>query len=66
MSYDSASSSLGLFDQVVAAVDQGLPVRGVERSMDKALSKSAVSRMWAEKSREQLDLLRNRSLDDTD
>jgi hypothetical protein len=55
-----------LFDQVVAAVDQGLPVRGVERSMDKALSKSAVSRMWAEKSREQLDLLRNRSLDDTD
>ena len=55
-----------MFDQVVAAVAQGLSVRGVERAMDKALSKSAVSRMWAEKSREQLDLLRNRSLDDTD
>jgi putative transposase len=65
-SYEAASSPLGLFDQVVAAVAQGLSVRGVERAMDKALSKSAVSRMWAEKSREQLDLLRNRSLDDTD
>jgi len=65
-SYEAASSPLGLFDQVVAAVAQGLSVRGVERAMGKALSKSAVSRMWAEKSREQLELLRNRSLDDTD
>ena len=65
-SYEAASSPMGLFDQVVAAVAQGLSVRGVERAMDKAVSKSAVSRMWAEKSREQLELLRNRSLSDTD
>ena len=64
--YEAASSPLGLFDQVVAAVAQGLPVRGVERALDKAVSKSAVSRMWAEKSREQLELLRNRPLNDTD
>lgn len=64
--YEAASSPLGLFDQVVAAVAQGLPVRGVERAMDKAVSKSAVSRMWVEKSREQLELLRSRPLDDAD
>jgi transposase-like protein len=57
---------MSLFDQVVAAVAQGLSVRGVERAMDKTLSKSAVSRMWVEKSREQLELLRNRCLVDTD
>ena len=65
-SYEAASSPMGLFDQVVAAVAQGLSVRGVERAMDKTLSKSAVSRMWVEKSREQLELLRNRCLVDTD
>jgi transposase-like protein len=65
-SYEAASSPMGLFDQVVATVAQGLSVRGVERAMDKALSKSTVSRMWAEKSREQLELLRNRCLADTD
>ncbi len=59
-SYEVASSPMVLFDQVVAAVDQGLSVRGVERAMDKALSKSAVSRMWIEKGREQIELLRNR------
>ena len=65
-SYEAASSPMGLFDQVVATVAQGLSVRGVERAMDKALSKSTVSRMWVEKSREQLELLRNRCLADTD
>jgi putative transposase len=64
--YEAASSPQGLFEQVVAAVAQGLPVRGVERATGKALSKSAASRMWAEKSREQLDLLRSRPLADTD
>lgn len=64
--YEAASSPLGLFDQIVAVVAQGLPVRGVERALDKAVSKSTVSRMWAEKSREQLEVLRNRALDDTD
>jgi transposase-like protein len=64
--YEAASSPLGLFDQIVAVVAQGLPVRGVERALDRAVSKSTVSRMWAEKSREQLEVLRNRALDDTD
>lgn len=62
--YEAASSPLGMFDEIVAWVAQGLPVRGVERVTGKAVSKSAASRMWAEKSREQLALLRNRPLDD--
>ena len=64
--YEAASSPQGLFEQVVAVVAQGLPLRGVERATGKALSKSSASRMWAEKSREQLDLLRNRPLTDAD
>lgn len=52
--YAAASSPQGLFGQVVAAVAQGLLVRGVERALDGAVSKSEASRMWAEKSREQL------------
>lgn len=64
--YEAASSPRNLFDQVVASVAQGLPVRGVERVTGKALSKSAASRMWAEKSREQLELLRSRPLNDVD
>jgi len=39
-------------------------VRGVERATGKAVSRSTASRMWAEKSREQLQLLRNRPFDD--
>ena len=64
--YEAASSPMGLFEQIVASVAQGLPVRGVERVTGKAVSKSAASRMWAEKSREQLELLRSRPLDDAD
>jgi putative transposase len=54
------------FEELVAVVAQGLPLRGVERAKGKALSKSATSRMKAEKSREQLELLRNRPLTDAD
>jgi hypothetical protein len=36
-SYEAASSPLGVFDQVVAAVAQGLSVRGAERALDKAV-----------------------------
>jgi putative transposase len=64
--YEAASSSWNLFDQIVASVAQGLPIRGVERATGKAVSKSTASRMWIEKSREQLELLRNRPLDDVD
>lgn len=52
--YEAASSQQGLFERVVAAVAQGLPVRGVERAMGKAVSKSAASRMWVDKSRASL------------
>ena len=62
--YEAASSQQGLFERVVAAVAQGLPVRGVERAMGKAVSKSAASRMWVDKSRAQLDVVRKRPLDD--
>lgn len=60
--YEAASSPQGLFDQIVAAVAQGLPVRGCARAMNKAVSKSEISRMWVEKSREQLEALRARPL----
>lgn len=62
--YEAASSPQSLFDQVVAAVAQGLPIRGAERASGGALSKSEVSRMWVEKSREQLEELRTRRVDD--
>lgn len=64
--YAAASSGDGVFGQVVAAVAQGLSLRGVERATEGAVSRSAASRLWAEKSREQLELLRSRSLEDGD
>ena len=64
--YDAASSPQNLFDEVVSAVAQGLAVRGTERARKGAVSKSEASRMWVEKSREQLSLLRERRLDDAD
>jgi hypothetical protein len=36
-STSTATSPMGLFDQVVAAVAQGLSVRGAERALDKAV-----------------------------
>lgn len=65
-SYRAASSQRNLFEKIVASVGQGLPLRGVERSTGKAVGRSTVSRMWAEKSREQLEVLRHRPLDDAD
>ena len=64
--YEAASSSRTLFDQIVASVAEGLPVRGVERVTGKAVSRSTASRMWAEKSREQLAMLRSRPLSQAD
>lgn len=61
--YQAASSPQGLFDQVVSVIAEGLPVRGYQRASGGALSKSEASRMWVEKSREQLALLRSRPLD---
>ena len=42
--YEAASSSRNLFDQIVASVAEGLPVRGVERVTGKAVSRSTASR----------------------
>lgn len=65
-SYRAASDQHGLFGKIVNSLAQGLPARGAERAFGKAVSKSAVSRMWVEKSRQQLEALRNRPLDDAD
>jgi transposase-like protein len=62
-SYRAASSQEGLFEQIVGLVSEGMSQRGVERASKGTISKSAVSRMWEEKSREQLALLRERPLD---
>ena len=59
--YQAASSPQNLFDEVVAAVGQGLAVRGASRASGGAISKSEASRMWVEKSREQLEHFRARA-----
>lgn len=64
--YRAASSQRALFDEVVACVEQGLSQRGVGRIKAGSLGKSAASRMWVEKSREQLELLRTRAVGATD
>ena len=64
--YQAASSPQNLFDEVVAAVGQGLAVRGASRASGGAISKSEASRMWVEKSREQLEHFRERALNDAD
>lgn len=62
-SYRAASSQEGLFEQIVGLVGEGMSQRGVERASKGTISKSAVSRMWEDKSREQLALVRERPLD---
>lgn len=61
-SYRCASDRSGLFDAVVEAVAAGMPVRGVERCHGGAVKRTQASEMWVEKSREELDRLRTRSL----
>jgi putative transposase len=62
-SYRAASSQEGLFEQIVGLVGEGMSQRGLARASKSAVSKSTVSRMWEDKSREQLALLRERALD---
>jgi len=64
--YRVASSQAGLFEQIVGLVGEGMSQRGVERASKGTISKSAVSRMWEDKSREQLALVRERRLDETE
>jgi transposase-like protein len=66
-SYQAASSPMRLFDQVIGVMDQGLGARAVSRSKSTgSLSKSEASRMWVERSREQLAEFRNRDLKTAD
>jgi putative transposase len=64
--YEASSNPRNLFDEIVAAVGQGLATRGAARALGGAVSKSEASRMWVEKSREQLEHFRSRSLVDVD
>lgn len=61
--YRAASSQTGLFEKIVGLVGEGISQRGLARSTKGTISKSAISRMWEEKSREQLALVRERPLD---
>lgn len=63
--YEIASSPHNVFDQVVAAIQEGLPIRGAGRAQP-SISKSEASRMWIHKSLEQLQTLRTRSLGEKD
>jgi putative transposase len=65
-SYRAAASQEGLFEQIVGLVGEGMSQRGVERASKGTISKSAVSRMWEDKSREQLALIRERPLDQSE
>ena len=62
--YKAASSQRNLFSEVVDYMEQGLSQRGAARVNAKSLSKSAASRMWREKSLEQLNEVRTRQLGD--
>jgi len=64
--YQAASSQAGLFDEIVTLVAEGMSQRGLERATKGTISKSSVSRMWEEKSREQLAQLRERPINESD
>lgn len=64
--YRAARSQRNLFAEVVSAVTEGMSARGIARHTKGAVSKSSASRMWVEKSMEQLDLLRSRPLGEHD
>ncbi|MEM7603557.1 MAG: IS256 family transposase [Verrucomicrobiota bacterium] len=64
--YRAASSQAGLFEEVVTLVAEGMSQRGLARASQGNISRSSISRMWEEKSREQLALLRERPLKDKD
>jgi len=63
VTHQIAANPQRIFDQVVSGIEQGLPVRGSSRAVKGSISKSEASRMWVQKSREQLSELRTRRLD---
>jgi transposase-like protein len=65
-SYRAASSQEGLFEKIVGLVGEGMSQRAVGRASSGTIGKSSVSRMWEQKSREQLALLRERPLDQSE
>lgn len=64
--YQAASTQKNLFDEVVIAMTEGLSSRSATRLTKGAVSKSSASRMWIEKSQEQLEMLRSRAIDQQD
>jgi len=64
--YRAARSQRNLFADVASAMLEGMSSRSIERHTKGAVSKSAASRVWVEKSMEQLELLRSRPLDHLD
>jgi putative transposase len=64
--YQAASSQRNLFNEVVGYMEQGLSQRGAARNKADGLSKSSASRMWLEKSLEQLEVVRTRELSSHD
>ena len=63
--YQVASSGDELFEQTVALVQEGISQRGLSRATSKGISKSSISRLWAEKSLDHLSKIRERALDQT-
>jgi len=49
--YRAASSQTGLFGRILGLVGEGMSQRGVGRASKGTISKSAISRMWEDKSR---------------
>ena len=64
--YEAASSQENLFDTVVEGMAAGLSSRATSRLTKGAVSKSSASRMWIEKSKEQLEAFRARAIDQHD
>lgn len=64
--YEVASSQKNLFEEVVRVMSEGLSSRSTSRVTKGALSKSSASRMWIEKSLEQLEHFRSRPIDHHD
>lgn len=64
--YEAASRQRNLFEEVVSGLSEGISSRGMSRHTKGALSKSAASRMWVDKSKEQLEFFRSRDFSEID
>ena len=64
--YQAASSQKNLFEEVVSVITAGISSRSASRLSKGAISKSSASRMWVEKSQEQLEYFRTRPMEQHD